>query len=76
MTRTNAGVGGIGQPMTTAAATVSGDGIGAQVGHELSDRLGLDLMERGGYDRDGKAAGDAMRSILADADRLSGSHQS
>ncbi|MGI4818882.1 MULTISPECIES: sigma-70 family RNA polymerase sigma factor [unclassified Brevundimonas] len=33
-------------------------------------------LERGGYDRDGKAAGDAMRSILADADRLSGSHQS
>ncbi|MEG1453684.1 sigma-70 family RNA polymerase sigma factor [Brevundimonas sp.] len=28
-------------------------------------------LERGGYDRDGKAAGDAMRSILADADRLS-----
>lgn len=33
-------------------------------------------LERGGYERDGKAAGDAMRSILADADRLSGSHQS
>jgi RNA polymerase sigma-70 factor, ECF subfamily len=33
-------------------------------------------LERGGYARDGKAAGDAMRSILADADRLSGSHQS
>ena len=29
-------------------------------------------LERGGYARDGKAAGDAMRSILADADRLSG----
>ena len=30
-------------------------------------------LERGGYERDGRAAGDAMRSILADADRLSGS---
>ena len=29
-------------------------------------------LERGGYARDGKSAGDAMRSILADADRLSG----
>ena len=29
-------------------------------------------LEKGGYGRDGKAAGDAMRSILADADRLSG----
>ncbi|RNL05109.1 RNA polymerase subunit sigma-70, partial [Xanthomonas vasicola pv. vasculorum] len=29
-------------------------------------------LERGGYDRDGKAAGDAMRSILGEADRLSG----
>ena len=28
-------------------------------------------LERGGYGRDGRAAGDAMRSILADADRLS-----
>ncbi|MHC3126488.1 RNA polymerase sigma70 [Brevundimonas sp. GN22] len=32
----------------------------------------LAALERGGYARDGKAAGDAMRSILADADRLSG----
>ena len=32
-------------------------------------------LERGGYGRDGKAAGDAMRSILADADRLSGARQ-
>ncbi len=29
-------------------------------------------LERGGYSRDGKAAGEAMGSILADADRLSG----
>ena len=28
-------------------------------------------LERGGYARDGRSAGDAMRSILADADRLS-----
>ena len=33
----------------------------------------LATLERGGYARDGKSAGDAMRSILADADRLSGS---
>ena len=32
-------------------------------------------LERGGYGRDGQAAGDAMRSILADADRLSGARQ-
>ncbi|MCA3701084.1 sigma-70 family RNA polymerase sigma factor [Brevundimonas sp.] len=32
-------------------------------------------LERGGYGRDGRAAGDAMRSILADADRLSASRQ-
>ena len=32
-------------------------------------------LERGGYGRDGAAAGDAMRSILADADRLSGARQ-
>jgi RNA polymerase sigma-70 factor (ECF subfamily) len=35
----------------------------------------LATLERGGYARDGKAAGDAMRSILADADRLSGARQ-
>lgn len=29
-------------------------------------------LERGEYGRDGRPAGDAMRSILADADRLSG----
>ena len=28
-------------------------------------------LEKGGYARDGRAAGDAMRSILAAADRLS-----
>lgn len=33
------------------------------------------ILERGGYARDGRAAGDAMRSILADADRLSGARQ-
>src|SRR5689334_11298797 len=29
------------------------------------------ILEQGAYDRDGAAAGDAMRSILADAERLS-----
>ena len=29
------------------------------------------ILESGGYDRDGRAAGDAMGSILADAERLS-----
>jgi RNA polymerase sigma-70 factor (ECF subfamily) len=33
----------------------------------------LAVLEAGGYDRDGAPAGDAMRSILADAERLSGS---
>jgi RNA polymerase sigma-70 factor (ECF subfamily) len=32
-------------------------------------------LDRGGYARDGRAAGDAMRSILAAADRLSGPRQ-
>ena len=32
-------------------------------------------LEKGGYARDGRAAGEAMRSILADADRLSGARQ-
>ena len=32
-------------------------------------------LERGGYARDGRAAGDAMRSILAAADRLSSARQ-
>ena len=30
------------------------------------------ILEQGAYDRDGRPAGDAMRSILADAERLSG----
>ena len=29
------------------------------------------ILEDGAYDRDGKPAGDAMRSILSDAERLS-----
>ena len=29
------------------------------------------ILETGSYDRDGRGAGDAMRSILADAERLS-----
>ena len=32
-------------------------------------------LEQGGYARDGRAAGEAMRSILADADRVSGARQ-
>jgi len=35
----------------------------------------LATLERGGFGRDGRPAGDAMRSILADADRLSGARQ-
>lgn len=30
------------------------------------------ILEQGGFKRDGKPAADAMRSILADADRMSG----
>jgi len=33
------------------------------------------LLERGAYARDGRSAGEAMGSILADADRLSGARQ-
>ncbi len=32
----------------------------------------LTTLEKGGYSRDGKAAGDAMRTILGEADRLAG----
>ncbi|MDT9702911.1 sigma factor-like helix-turn-helix DNA-binding protein, partial [Streptomyces sp. P17] len=31
----------------------------------------LAILEAGAYDRDGQPAGEAMRSILADAERLS-----
>ncbi len=34
----------------------------------------LAILESGGYDRDGKSAGDAMASILGAADRLSGGY--
>jgi len=34
----------------------------------------LAVLESGGYDRDGKSAGDAMASILGAADRLSGGY--
>ena len=30
------------------------------------------ILEQGAYHRDGRAAGEAMRSILNDAERLSG----
>ena len=32
----------------------------------------LNILERGAYDRDGSPAGEAMKTILADAERLSG----
>ncbi len=56
------------------AATICQCAVGTVKSRVSRARKALQAaLERGGYDRDGKAAGDAMRSILADADRLSSS---
>jgi RNA polymerase sigma-70 factor (ECF subfamily) len=55
------------------AAAICGCAVGTVKSRVSRARRALQLvLERGEYDRDGKAAGDAMSSILAHAERLSG----
>jgi RNA polymerase sigma-70 factor (ECF subfamily) len=55
------------------AAEICGCAVGTVKSRVSRARRALQLiLERGEYDRDGKAAGEAMGSILASAERLSG----
>jgi RNA polymerase sigma-70 factor (ECF subfamily) len=55
------------------AAVICGCAVGTVKSRVSRARRALQgILERGAYDRDGAPAGDAMRSILADAERLSG----
>ena len=54
------------------AAEICGVAVGTVKSRVSRARKALQsILEDGAYDRDGGAAGDAMRSILADAERLS-----
>lgn len=58
------------------AAEICGVAVGTVKSRVSRARRALiKTLEDGGYARDGRAAGDAMRAILADADRLSGAPQ-
>jgi RNA polymerase sigma-70 factor (ECF subfamily) len=54
------------------AADICGCAVGTVKSRVSRARKALQgILEAGDYDRDGESAGDAMRSILADAERLS-----
>ena len=54
------------------AADICGCAVGTVKSRVSRARKALQgILETGSYDRDGREAGDAMRSILADAERLS-----
>jgi RNA polymerase sigma-70 factor (ECF subfamily) len=55
------------------AADICGCAVGTVKSRVSRARRALHgILEQGAYDRDGSPAGEAMRSILADAERLSG----
>ena len=65
------------RPSDIAHAVARLDGTGVAVGTVKSRvsraRRALQAtLEKGGYSRDGQAAGEAMRTILGEADRLAG----
>jgi RNA polymerase sigma-70 factor (ECF subfamily) len=58
------------------AADICGCAVGTVKSRVSRARRALQsILEDGGYRRDGAPAGDAMKSILDDADRLSGGHR-
>ena len=55
------------------AADICGCAVGTVKSRVSRARRALQgILEQGAYDRDGSPAGEAMRSILNDAERLSG----